>query len=742
MGLSKLSIGRRLILVLFLFTGISIWYLLWIPPFEGPDEPEHLAYVSRLAEGRGFPPQGEAAWQTPIRQEASQPPLYYILASLPARLVGTVDPPAEYRPNPHFPSNAPGTIADNKNVAIHYPSDTSPLHGGWLALYLARGVSILSGIATLVAAFGLLREFAPSRPDLALAGTLLVALVPQVAFMSVLVSNDMIAAATGSLTLWGLASLLRRGPTSRRGLLTGIAFGLALLSKASSLSLALPLSIGFLWMGIGSNSNRNQSLNPTALWKVTRSALMLFVGAAVVAGWWYIRSWLLYGSPLGLDTHFQAPWAVGSPAERILPAHAWQEVFFSFWAAFGWGNVKYPGWIYYLLGGLVLVAFIGIIRRAWQRRQSDALLNPAGAIIITWAAGLFAVGLSLEIWMQQVTAPHGRLLFPALTAICGLLIAGWSAVHRRLLLLALSGLALLTILSPILLIRPAYLPPSGKSEVKITAEGQSVQPGWRFGEIAELEQVVLHSQSASAGEVLPITLCWRPLNQADKDYTVLVHLVGPENRVAAGRHTYPGLGSYPTSVWEVGRSFCDTVRVDIPADLSQTLLYKVEVGFLDINSGQRLKTYGPTDQLLSHTFAAAVRLQSRDSNQQIPEPAGEDPIRLVDAAFPDRYLAGEDNTITLYWWLADDLDQDFTVYIHLRDTRSGKNVAQADGPPLDGWYPTSVWRVGELVTDQHAISIPGNLNPGTYNLVTGWYDPVTGARLGQESFLGTVEIAP
>ena len=76
---------RPLLAVLLIFTCLSFFYSNSIPPFEGPDGPEHYAYIIWLAEGKGFPPQGEAAWETPVKQEAGQPPLYYFLASMPVR---------------------------------------------------------------------------------------------------------------------------------------------------------------------------------------------------------------------------------------------------------------------------------------------------------------------------------------------------------------------------------------------------------------------------------------------------------------------------------------------------------------------------------------------------------------------------------------------------------------------------------------------------------------------------------
>ena len=85
------------------------------------------------------------------------------------------------------------------------------------------------------------------------------------------------------------------------------------------------------------------------------------------------------------------------------------------------------------------------------------------------------------------------------------------------------------------------------------------------------------------------------------------------------------------------------------------------------------------------------------------------------------------------------MSTDYTVFLHLRDD-AGQLVAQADGPPLAGWYPTSWWAPGEWVVDDHSFALPPTLSPGNYHLVAGLYDPLSGQRLGEEQPLGTVEI--
>ncbi len=721
-----------LALVLLSFALLGGLYSWLIPPFEGPDGPQHFAYVEWLAGGKGFPPQDERAWETPMQQEASQPPLYYLVASIPARVAGLSNPRATFRPNPHFPSTAEGTVPDNKNVAVHYPADTRPLRGGWRALYLARAVSLGFGLALVASVYGLGREMFPRRPWVALFCALLVAATPQVLFMSSVVSNDVAAAATSALTLWLLARLLRRGPSVQSALALGGAFGLATLSKTNTLTLGLPIALGLGWLCLSRRQTPRQ---------VIRSSLWTALAALVVAGWWYARAWALYGAPLGLNTHYMAPWAAIEQTGRGNATAEWWEVLYSFWAAFGWGNIKPPGWVYGLLLGLMLTAAIGLglagVRR-WRRdRRLDATAVMLGLLAIT----PLVMAVALEQWMQRVAAPHGRLLFPAVAGVAVLLVVGWRAIHAWLCAGAVGCVIGLALLSPPLLIGPAYAPPHPLTAGEIAASEPSL--GWRFGQVAELRTVAPLERSVVAGEVLPVRVCWHTLARAERDYSVLLHIVGPENWVVADRHTYPGLGSYPTSAWTPGETFCDVIRVDIPPDVSRTLRYQIEVGLLDMATLERLPAFGVNGEPLGHTFASVVRLSPAKPPHPVPTPDGRGDIRLLDYDLAaTTWRPGGQYDMALRWWLANAVTKDYTVFVHLRDPATDQNVAQADGPPVEGWYPTSWWMPGETVADTHSLHLPSDAPPGEYALFVGWYDRLSGERMGDEYLLTTIEVLP
>ena len=84
--------------------------------------------------------------------------------------------------------------------------------------------------------------------------------------------------------------------------------------------------------------------------------------------------------------------------------------------------------------------------------------------------------------------------------------------------------------------------------------------------------------------------------------------------------------------------------------------------------------------------------------------------------------------LTLYWQARAEMDADYTVFIHLVDGR-GNIVAQHDGQPDSGTYPTSQWLPGEVVVDEHALVPAPGYGPGEYTLVVGLYDREDGERL-------------
>ena len=93
---------------------------------------------------------------------------------------------------------------------------------------------------------------------------------------------------------------------------------------------------------------------------------------------------------------------------------------------------------------------------------------------------------------------------------------------------------------------------------------------------------------------------------------------------------------------------------------------------------------------------------------------------------PPRIPKSASFTVVLFWRAQQPIEKDYHVFVHLIDA-GGRVLAQHDGTPADGSYPTSQWRAGDLIVDAHELE--ADTTPGTYSLVVGMYDPATLVRV-------------
>lgn len=83
--------------------------------------------------------------------------------------------------------------------------------------------------------------------------------------------------------------------------------------------------------------------------------------------------------------------------------------------------------------------------------------------------------------------------------------------------------------------------------------------------------VTLRGYDYSALEVAPgqpitVTLYWQDVARMGDDFTVFVHLLGPDGQKVTQKDQQPLEGDYPTSVWQPGDMIVDHYRLTVPAD--------------------------------------------------------------------------------------------------------------------------------------------------------------------------------
>jgi hypothetical protein len=104
-----------------------------------------------------------------------------------------------------------------------------------------------------------------------------------------------------------------------------------------------------------------------------------------------------------------------------------------------------------------------------------------------------------------------------------------------------------------------------------------------------------------------LTLYWHAVRPPADDYTVFIHLLGPEGNVVAQADSQPDKGQYPTSYWDEGEQVSDTYELTLPADLPGGD-YRLQAGMYRLATGERLpatQTNGeawPDNAILLRTY--------------------------------------------------------------------------------------------------------------------------------------------
>ncbi len=92
------------------------------------------------------------------------------------------------------------------------------------------------------------------------------------------------------------------------------------------------------------------------------------------------------------------------------------------------------------------------------------------------------------------------------------------------------------------------------------------------------------------------------------------------------------------------------------------------------------------------------------------------------------------------WQARQDLAANDEIALRLRDA-AGAEWAASDTQLAYGYYPTSMWRPGEVVPDFYRLRLPDGTPPGSYTLDLSLYDPATQSTLGSTTLPAIISSA-
>jgi Dolichyl-phosphate-mannose-protein mannosyltransferase len=677
-----------------------------LPAFEASDEASHFTYASYLADNRRFP---NLNVELPAH-EAAQPPLYYVLVAAIISPIDRSDLAAVSRLNPDwFDRELNADYVSVRNLHIRTDAERWPWQRTILAMHVARAVSTLLGVLTLIAVAGIAWTLRPSAVFAVLSAAL-VAFNPKFVHVASIVTNDIAVIAAATVTLWWLCRLLREtGPPLWRQGVLGMLIGATVLCKLGGLGLGLPALLAVNWR------SRTHAV---------KQLLAIGLGFALVSGPWFVYNALSYGDPLAFDRVRMANESLlrAVPLDPAQMLAAVPALFWSYFAVVGL-DLPLPGWAQWaglvtLIGAVVgCVLLITDTFKAGPGRM--ALLRSPWTALVVWQVALIVLFVP---WLRSyIATENGRLIMPGIALFATLVAAGWLrlmpfALTRPAAFAGSAVFLVMSALTPFTVIQPAYATAALLSEQTVLDKYRLQPSQTTFGGTIRLLHATLGRNRVAAGDVLPITVYWGAIQPAAQSYRVVIDAVDQADRVVGRRVVIPYQGRFATDRWPVGAFFEDRYDLSIN-NAAQAGAIRVRLGVFAIYPE---RGFLPIDgSNAQHFDIGRIRLDGPFS----PTIDGPGLVRFGDALRLD-HVDMQPDRVTFDWAVVAEPGADYTLFVHIHDA-AGNRIDQQDAQPFNGGYPTGLWEAGERIRDVRSIALP----PEAVEVRIGWYAPDTGQRL-------------
>ena len=440
------------------------------PLFQAPDEQSHFAYVQALGANHALPGDPDAKpFSTQMRDAIAGVNSDQVASQLPVKPEWSDALEQRWKDTS---AGAPSDDGGGRSPAYNYPPTAYLWQAlGYLAasggtffdeLFGARLMSALWVPVTVLATWLLAGELFNRRRVLQTAAAAVPALAPMFTFISASVSPDGMMYALWSLALWLGVRAVKRGVPLADGAAFFAVVGLACTVKATSYALLVPAAFVAV---VGLAARR-----PWRIGGVLKLAVAVVAPIALTLGVWVIVArttdhaaaaqlsagqvggacvrrrygrrrdresssdatsmrefasylWQYYLPRLPFQTDFQTPFR-GYPLLQIWIKQGW--------ASFGWLEVKFPDWVYRVLGVLTMAIFAGGLAALIRARRG---LDLRVAVFLVLACAALLGGLHWTDYHQIEAGSRGfmqgRYVFPAISVIALALAGAVSLLPAR-----------------------------------------------------------------------------------------------------------------------------------------------------------------------------------------------------------------------------------------------------------------------------------------------------------------------
>lgn len=687
------------------FISLTLLYARALPLFEATDEGAHFLYVHHVLETGTLPVLSgrlATAGDAPLIErwsfERHQPPLYYLISALLVSWSQRDD--IEQYLQPNLLIFLRGVVAENHNMWLHAPASSGDTAA---AAWTLRAFSVILGIITLLFVYQA-AKLAFGQTEIALLAAAFVANIPMFVSLSGSINNDNLLGALFAAGVYWCLRLWQRQDITRLDVgVVSLLLACAALTKLTGVTL---FGIVYLSLLMGVYQKRYP-------WR--KAAVLVGVslgGAALLAGWWYVRNVTLYGDVLASQATIlffsETPERRSSEAILSEIPRMWK----TFWFGIGYLHnlVFAPDW-FYAYAGLISVAAGAGLALLWRRSSEKRWTLLFQLVIVGVLVAALLAGT------RQIDISYGRIIFPSLAALAPLAAASWVALLGKwgsaLVVVLLAVGAVVFPLRDLPLAYPRLTAvrdvPAGATPLNARAESLALL-GY------EVENTRLFP-----GETARLWLYLR--GQHPDNPALSVKALDPVNTQILGTtEIYPGM----TATAQLDAQTLYRVPVEVPVsapDDPNPRQIQFSLAWLNPVNGQ-IVAWDDVPLLYGPVLMSPHRPPPLDT---VSDVVFGDVIRLAGHSSAEHTLRpGERLVVQTQWAYAGHTSTAWTMALGLLDEQN-KVLVNADGAPL--FYPTTLWQPDALYTDSRVLVLPEDTLPGVYRLYIGWYRLDDGQRL-------------
>jgi hypothetical protein len=260
-------------------------------------------------------------------------------------------------------------------------------------------------------------------------------------------------------------------------------------------------------------------------------------------------------------------------------------------------------------------------------------------------------------------------------------------------------------------------------------------PLGHFGDTLALVDCRLPGQTYHGGDTISLTTKIETVHLPHRQVVWRLQLRDLGNNLIVEQRIAPFDNKFPLQRWPDGITLSQPLTLTVPAN-SRPGLYTLQLGLYEVGNGEPQSftaADGTQDDVIrlgqvkiaqppvtTHELGAITRTDQRIG----------DFFRLLGYRIPtgSPLRPGDKIKLYLYWQSVVPVTEDFTVFVHLLDSK-GALLAQQDSAPRGGTFPTSIWEPGEIIVDPFILTIPPDAPPGNYVFEIGMYHWPDGKRL-------------